>query len=568
MEDRGKIVKETEAFSSYKCFSPIQIMRKADFFLLIIAIFLSGCIGASDEKIAQEIADCKAQDASVNSSATDDLCTSEVAINKETPELCEKITDGDIKNRCIGITKVDAEFCKKISDSGSKTACLLQVAVKSRNEALCSMIEIAPLKDGCIISVASAKKDASLCDTISEETKKISSQDKICKAMITLDTKYCDEIATYMAGGIGACYSFIVEKKKDAKLCEKIANKVARDICYFAAMNLTKDISYCTKMSDEYRRDNCFSNYAISESKWNICSKISSDYIKDECYVSASIKAKDPEGCEKTPNPDNCLQNIADVSGDVSVCNKIKSEYYANACYRGFLQKIIESGKTSDCEKISGEEMKALCLVGVAGTLKDPKICEKIPKQWSFEIKDCYASAFKNEKDPDNCEGFKNNEVAWSICNRMAAKNAKNVETCTKIKHAPSKEFCMARVKNDAKLCENIVLGKWDIMQEMILVAECKSDIAIISSSDSPENAISICNSIRPPERSNATLKEMNDTDESIINQEKDQKGQCKGSVITNLLSSGNPEALQLCAREGGELTAGNTSCKIPKRRY
>lgn len=84
-------------------------------------------------------------------------------------------------------------------ETGSDT--IIQEAVKKGDVAICNQIEIFSLRDGCIMSVAIEKNDTKLCDTMSEETKKTTAQDKICKAAVTHDTKYCDEITTYMGVG-------------------------------------------------------------------------------------------------------------------------------------------------------------------------------------------------------------------------------------------------------------------------------------------------------------------------------------------------------------------------------
>lgn len=87
------------------------------------------------------------------------------------------------------------------ADDASKTADTVQDATKKGDASVCNKIEIFSLRDGCIMSVAVAKGDITLCNTMSAETKQMTGQDKICKAAVSRDAKYCDEITTYMGVG-------------------------------------------------------------------------------------------------------------------------------------------------------------------------------------------------------------------------------------------------------------------------------------------------------------------------------------------------------------------------------
>lgn len=77
----------------------------------------------------------------------------------------------------------------------------VQEATKKGDVSICNKIEIFSLRDGCIMSVAIAKGDIKLCDTMSADTKQMTGQDKMCKAAVSHDAKYCDEITTYMGVG-------------------------------------------------------------------------------------------------------------------------------------------------------------------------------------------------------------------------------------------------------------------------------------------------------------------------------------------------------------------------------
>ncbi len=308
-------------------------MRKMVFLFLIIAIFLSGCVGSSDEKIAEEIAKCKA-------------------------------------------------------DAVSGENCLIQAAAKLKDEKICANITIEPLKDGCIVAVAVAKQDMALCDSISNQTKTMSSQDKMCRAMISLDTKYCDEITTYLGFGEdqmrGACYAFIVQKKSDPSICQRAKTENVKNICLLAAANATRDIGYCDRLPEnsykgecygyfvedkkspelceklkaniskgycyraainvlggaknaswctilpgQYEAEKCLENYTISTGNWRECEKFNIASMRWECFAGSAIIAKDPEGCEKSEGDfrDKCLISVAQAKQDISICSRISENY-------------------------------------------------------------------------------------------------------------------------------------------------------------------------------------------------------------------------------------------------
>ncbi|NIA03070.1 MAG: hypothetical protein GWP12_00810 [Nitrospirae bacterium] len=142
------------------------------------------------------------------------------------------------------IQMTDIADCLKTTNDAERIACLTEAAVQKKDMSICTKnIDLVPLQDGCIISVAVAKGDKSACDMISNQMKETTSQDKMCKAMITLDTSYCDEITVLGGVGqstmIGTCYAFIVEKTKNVELCNQLESETAKSYCFQAAAKVT-----------------------------------------------------------------------------------------------------------------------------------------------------------------------------------------------------------------------------------------------------------------------------------------------------------------------------------------
>ncbi len=461
----------------------------------------------------------------------------------------------------------DPSECIGIIDEAEKIACFTEAAAYKKDIGICTEnIDIEPLRDGCIMAVAIAKDDEEICDLMSNMTKETTSQDRMCRAMITLDTKYCDQIKVFGGMGqsmmIGTCYTFIVDKTKDAKICELLSNEIAKSYCYMAAANVTGDIEYCQMIPKESQRVKCFFNYATSTGKWKYCADITDEWgnredIKD-CYTIASIKAQDPKGCMELAYPDECLLSISELTGDITICAQIGTSTYKNSCYRLTIAKIIDTGKVSDCEKIPEDLTRYGCIVAFAEKKSDADICENIPDTY-IEHRECYTTAFTFETSPKACNQFENDEKIWKFCSNAVAKNAKDLSTCEKITHEPSRLLCRAKIKDDPEICYSIYIGKWSPTEELDLIADCITEIAL--SNPSPDS-IDICNSIEISDNIAEKMESMNTLD-SGKERLKYNIRKCKEKVISKMISIDEPEARELCRGEDGEISEDERSCWI-----
>lgn len=332
-------------------------MRKAVFLLLIIAIFLSGCIGASDEKIAQEIADCISHGAS--------------------------------------------------SGKTNSESCILQAAIKFQDEKICGNISVEPLKDGCIIAVAVAKEDAALCGTISNEIKNTSSQDKMCKAMITLDTKYCDEITTAYGFGEeymrGSCYAYIIQKKNNPSICANAKTNAVKGYCIIAAANATHEIKYCDELPDGSDKGECYGIIAENKKNPELCEKLETNFSKGYCYRAAIKILGGPKSvgwCEILPGKyesETCLKSYFVSTGNWHECAKLPIESNRLSCYA---DAAAISKDPQGCEKSSGD-FRDRCLIKVAEARQDLNICGSISENYRKYVPVSgigYCSAFFQEK--------------------------------------------------------------------------------------------------------------------------------------------------------------------------
>ncbi|NOQ37794.1 hypothetical protein GQ472_02790 [archaeon] len=457
----------------------------------------------------------------------------------------------------------DPSECISITDEAEKIACFTQAATYKKDIDICTEnIDIEPLRDGCIMAVAIAKDDEDLCDLMSNMTKETTSQDKMCKAMITLDTKYCDQIKVFGGMGqsmmIGTCYAFIVEKTKDAKICEQLSSEIAKSYCYMAAANVTGDIEYCRMIPKESQRDDCYFNYATSTGKWEYCADITASWDRKDCYTQASIKAKDPDGCMKLAYPDECLLEISELTGNISICAQIGTSTHKKKCYTSTIQKIIDTGKVSGCEKIPEDTTRYGCMIAFAEKERDTKICKNIPATY-IEHKECYMTAFTFETSPKACNPFEDDKTIWKVCSNAVAKNAESISTCEKIKHEPSQLLCRAKIQDDPEICYSIYIGKWSATEELDLISDCITEIAL---SNPSSDSIGLCNSIKISDDIAEKMENMNTLDSGRERLEYNIK-KCKEKVISKMLSIDDPEAQALCREEDGEISEDRKSCWI-----
>ena len=467
--------------------------------------------------------------------------------------------------------------CIDMTSEAEKIACFTKSAAYKKDIDICiKNIDEGPLRDGCIMAVALAKGDKDLCDLMSNMTKDTTSQDKMCKAMITLDTAYCDQIKTMGGMGqsqmIGACYAFIVEKTKNTKICEQLSSEIAKSYCYLAAADITGDLGYCQMIPKKSQKNDCYFNYATSTGKWQYCANITDEYGYKEdikqCYTIASIKAQDHKGCMNLGDPNECLIGILKIEKDISICPKMFGSPYIDWCYYFTVPELLEGGHVSDCNAIPDKLVRYGCMIAFAEKESDTKICKGIPDSYIEHI-ECYAKAFTSETSSRACDKFKDDESLWKTCNDIIAKNAKDIGTCNKIKHEPSRILCTALVEKNWRICENIVFGKWDPYGELRYVSTCKIEVALMHDVADLGNALDICDTIHLTEYMKSRIKEMNNLRPSEV---EEKKKECREKIISHMMRSGYPKAAEICKQEGGRLSDDGRDCWVkkwpPKEKY
>ena len=163
---------------------------------------------------------------------------------KEMLSICEKITDGRIKNTCIAIAEEDAAQCDKISDNqenvDEKGFCYMAVALKTKKASICEKPHIPkftckalvensssgcdealqkePYGMNCYVRSAELTKNPDLCDRYAQAVGIQGVQTLECKALIEKDATKCSK------EDLPKCYFATASLKGDAAICDSIPN--------------------------------------------------------------------------------------------------------------------------------------------------------------------------------------------------------------------------------------------------------------------------------------------------------------------------------------------------------
>lgn len=290
---------------------------------------------------------------------------------------------------CSETGTINAELagCKTFSEPSSN-ACYSQVAIKFSSAESCNLIDNWAVRDGCIISVALAKQDIELCETVSNQTKKTTSQDKMCKAMISGDPKYCDEITSFfgVAGSAtrGTCYAFLVELKKDASLCNRLEKSSAKNYCVLAAVKVTGDIKPCNTLPDSSAKGRCYAIVVEKKKNPKLCEELKTNDAKGHCYLAAiSVlgKVEDVKWCSILPSKldrDECFISYATSTGEWQYCENVFIESGKWGCYS---EAAIKAKNADVCEKSYGD-FRDKCLISVAESTHDLSVCSRISESY------------------------------------------------------------------------------------------------------------------------------------------------------------------------------------------
>jgi len=134
--------------------------------------------------------------------------------------------------------------------------------------------------------------------------------------------------------------------------------------------------------------------------------------------VAKGSSSSDVTACRKSSSLGaemDCYKEFAKKINDPNVCNSIEGNQYYEMCLRAFIMESSESISPNSCDSAPDKKINN-CLRILGITLKDPKICEKIPESDGYNLYKCY------------------NGIVWSGGDKAL---------CDKVLNAASKRSCL-----------------------------------------------------------------------------------------------------------------------------
>lgn len=416
--------------------------------LLIILLFLAGCVDLSCEKIIQpgEKVECYYNQ------------VTPVALDKLDERECLKIPDIEVyaygyfhgRDRCLSevyrlknrIMEVD---CSLFVSNGRCHSLLYDMATEGGNISNCAFTE--SREDRCISFFAEKDNKISLCE-------KVDPDDYYCSgfrgggncyhtknycffniALENLNKSLCEKIDEDRYSKYNQTIEFLPRRKECLEIINSslIASSTTTTTTTSTTTTIYVDINkldrrshlVCATIQDKGDRIACFLSFALNEKNSSICNN--SESGMDWCYKQVAEVKEDISLCSKIKSQkikDRCYKDVA--KGNLSVCDMIHFQVTIDSCYSSVATTMKD---LSICELIQDQDHKDNCYRSVAFALKNISVCDKIQKQYTKD--DCYGSlayVLKNK----------------SICLKIQSENWR--ESCYSYSQIPCPRSCF---KND-----------------------------------------------------------------------------------------------------------------------
>ncbi len=283
-----------------------------------------------------------------------DSCIFQVESNGKDSNFCARLSQESLKEYCRAVAELSADRCLSLNETQSE--CRLKTEnVDFENFGLRTVFTCeAPSKVKCLLDVAIASRNETPCGMIQG----------VCDVRSNSDCrKNFDE-----------CYSQVGERTGNSSLCRNLGIPFSNG--EFAAYNPEKSmnecvlrvfdspdkLSRCLRLSGRQKGE-CISEYAVSTKDPSQCSKIGEelrgavtfpvsqeDYVKpnsdwgtyaiskthDECLTNLAVNLKDPSLCEGEFFVDKgsviCFFEFAVLMNNSAFCDRISLEEVKNSC--------------------------------------------------------------------------------------------------------------------------------------------------------------------------------------------------------------------------------------------
>lgn len=261
-----------------------------------------------------------------------------IAMASNNPKECNAIENSTWVDQCyfdFAENKTSFQACGDVKSSGLRDSCYEFIALKTKNQSLCEMINFVYLKQLCLARIVGTE---AYCENLTDYLQR----DSCIKvfAVEHLNDATCDIIKTDLYRDM--CLQEIAIARGDASVCSKITCYACikdKDECFLGVANSTELVAPCAQISEPLTRDLCRLDVAKTSMNASQCSAIENNYRRDNCYsIIIDFYSYAPSTCEGiVPQNwiDECYSRAAIASGNSTLCNKVVDIYVKEKCVKG-----------------------------------------------------------------------------------------------------------------------------------------------------------------------------------------------------------------------------------------
>jgi len=277
--------------------------------LIFLTLFLAGCGFFVDEEVEAAVktgnpAECT----KFEELRRTDSCFSKMAENKDSTDLCKRITRESRQANCvinIAENKADINICQEVKGYQPKHDCYNRVAQKTKNIVHCKLINHVPTISKCIENIAYDTDNWRLCNDLSVDTNSCFNR---------IAQKLGVDICTEMKNPMSADWCVRKNARTTQQCDDFLIQDDNREGCYKDLAYRTNDVDICPKMERKAVEDNCYDRIASTTRDWKICTRLSIPERQDICIGLIAIKLRSAELCSHIKIPwrvQRCLEKTA-----------------------------------------------------------------------------------------------------------------------------------------------------------------------------------------------------------------------------------------------------------------
>jgi hypothetical protein len=201
--------------------------------------------------------------------------------------------------------------------------------------------------------------------------------------------------------------------------------------------------------------DLCLRAYANACKDMSICGGIQQGDDRDSCYNDLAGKTKIFSICERISGNNTKALCKAGFYNNSSICREITNADMQCDCY---LSKILPEGNLSQCENVLPTACRGLCFYEYAVKYDMPELCRKAGNGSSDS---CYRSVAAENMDLFACANVRIQSI--ELCYLDMAVGLQDISICDNLTYSEKgyKYWCLAAAGRNVSLCDRVAKDKW-----------------------------------------------------------------------------------------------------------